>query len=398
MRTAVRLLLLLLAAIPVFPQRLPRGVLPVHYELTFTPDFATERFDGDETIHVIVAEPTKEVVLHAVAIEFLDAKINEQTASVKLDSGLATLTVAERLPAGPATIRIRYRGTLNRNLRGLYLGEVNGKKYATTQLQNTDAREAFPSFDEPELKATFTITAIVDDGHVAISNSPQLSDTPGPVPGKHTVRFATTPRLSTYLVALTIGDFECVSGDARGIPVRVCGTHDKMPLASFALDTAKYVLPWLGEYYGIEYPFGKLDHIGVADFRAGAMENAGSIIYRDALLFGDEKTSTEPSLRYKAYVVAHETAHMWFGDIVTMRWWDDIWLNEGFATWAAAKPSLRCIPSGRCRCASSRRSPMRWAPTRCARAAGSGSPRRRPIRSRSCSTASRTRRPRPCCA
>src|SRR5689334_135262 len=247
MRNAARLLLLLLAALPVLAQRLPRGVLPTHYELTFTPDFATERFDGDETIHVIVAEPTKQVVLHAVAIEFLETRIGEQTASVKLDSGLATLTVGETLPAGPATIRIRYRGTLNRNLRGLYLGEVNGKKYATTQLQNTDAREAFPSFDEPELKATFAITAIVDDGHIAISNSPQISDTPGPAPGKHTVRFATTPRLSTYLVALTIGDFECVGGQGPGIPVRVCGTHDKMPLAKFALETAQYVLPWLGD-------------------------------------------------------------------------------------------------------------------------------------------------------
>jgi aminopeptidase N len=341
---AVALLVLLSAATPIFAQQLPRSVLPTHYDLTFTPDFATERFDGEATIHVIVAEPTNEVVLNAVALEFLDTRIGEQTATVTMEPGVARLAVAETLSPGPATIRIRYRGTLNRNLRGLYLGEVNGKKYASTQMQATDAREAFPSFDEPELKATFAIAAIVDAGHVAISNGAQLSDTPGPSAGKHTVRFATTPRMSTYLVALTIGDFQCLRDEAGGVPLGICGTADKMPLAKFAMDTTKFVIPWFNEYYGVRYPFGKLDQTGVADFRAGAMENAGAILYRDVYLFGDEQRSTQGSLRFKAYVVAHEIAHMWFGDLVTMRWWDDIWLNEGFATWAAAKPIAKMHP------------------------------------------------------
>ncbi|HET8773914.1 MAG TPA: M1 family metallopeptidase [Thermoanaerobaculia bacterium] len=344
-RTAVSLLvLLLLAAAPALPQQLPRAVLPTHYELTFAPDFAAERFDGEATIHLIVAEPVKEVVLNAVAIEFLEVRIGEQTATVTTEPGLAKLAVAEVLLPGPATIRIRYRGTLNRNLRGLYLGEANGKKYASTQMEATDAREAFPSFDQPDMKATFAITAVVDNGHTAISNGAQLSDTPGPAPGKHTIRFATTPRMSTYLVALTIGEFQCLRDDAGGIPVAICGTPGKLPLAKFAMDTTKFVLPWYNEYYGIRYPFGKLDQTGVPDFESGAMENAGAILYRELILFADEKQSAQAFLRLKAGVIAHEIAHMWFGDLVTMRWWDDIWLNEGFATWAASKSIAQWRP------------------------------------------------------
>ncbi len=343
-RASLFLLALCALATPAVAQELPRNVLPTHYELTFTPDFASERFDGEETIHVIVAEPAKEVVLNAVAIEFLDTRINDRKATVTTEGETAKLTVAEPVSAGPATIRIRYRGTLNHDLRGLYVGEANGKKYASTQMQATDARYAFPSFDEPEMKASFAITAIIDDGHVAISNGAQVSDTPGPAPGKHTVRFATTPRISTYLVALTIGNFQCLKDDAGGIPIRVCGTPDKLPLAKYPLEVAKFVVPFYNDYYGIRYPFGKLDHTGVADFRWGAMENPGAILYRETLLFGDEKQATESSLRFKASVVAHETAHMWFGDLVTMRWWDDIWLNEGFATWFASKPLDRWHP------------------------------------------------------
>ncbi len=330
--------LLLAFATPALAQRLPHTVLPYHYDLTFVPDFATGRFDGEATIHVSVSQPVKEVVLNAADIEFLETKIGEQTATVTTQPEMARLAVAEPIPIGPATIRIRYRGTLNDKLRGLYLGNANGKKYASTQMEATDAREAFPSFDEPDMKATFSITAIVDEGHTAISNGAQISDTPGPSAGKHTIRFATTPRMSTYLVALTVGDFRCIRDEVDGIALGICGTPDKMPLAKFSMEATKFIVPWFNEYYGVRYPFGKLDQTGVADFRAGAMENAGAILYRDATLFLDERSSTSDEVRGTAGTISHEIAHMWFGDLVTMRWWDDIWLNEGFASWAASKP------------------------------------------------------------
>jgi aminopeptidase N len=332
------LFILLALATPALAQRLPRTVLPHHYELTFAPDFATNRFDGEATIHGVASQPLKEVVLNAVEIEFLEAKIGGQTATVTTEPEMARLTVAQPIPIGPVEIRIRYRGTLNDKLRGLYLGNANGKKYASTQMEATDARAAFPSFDEPDMKATFSITAIVDAGHTAISNGAQLSDTPGPAAGKHTIRFATTPRMSTYLVALTIGDFQCIRDEADGIAFGICGTPDKMPLAKYAMEATKFIVPWFNQYYGVRYPFGKLDHIGVPDFRSGAMENAGAILYRDSILFLDESASTPDDLRGTAGTVSHEVAHMWFGDLVTMRWWDDIWLNEGFATWATSKP------------------------------------------------------------
>ncbi len=338
MRRAFFFLLALALATPALAQRLPRTVLPYHYDLTFAPDFATNRFAGEATIHGVISQPAKEVVLNATDIEFLETKIGGQTATVTTEPEMARLTVAEPIPIGPVEIHIRYRGTLNDKLLGLYLGNANGKKYASTQMEATDARSAFPSFDEPDMKATFSITAIVDEGHTAISNGAQLSDTPGPAAGKHTIRFATTPRISTYLVALTVGDFRCIRDEADGIAFGICGTPDKMPLAQYAMEATKFIVPWFNQYYGVRYPFGKLDHIGVPDFRAGAMENAGAILYRDAILFLDEKESTPDDLRGTAGTISHEVAHMWFGDLVTMRWWDDIWLNEGFATWATSKP------------------------------------------------------------
>ena len=344
------LLVLLVVASPAAAQRLPGTAVPEHYDLWFAPDFKTDRFRGRETIRVRLPKPTNRVTLHAAEITFEDVRITTQAgaqpATVAPDqkSETATLTVSKEMPAGAATIDITYTGVLNDKLRGFYLSKANGRKYAVSQMEATDARRAFPSFDEPALKATFSITLMVDEADTAISNGAQLSDTAGPDPGKHTVVFAKTKPMSTYLVALLVGDFVCRGTTAGGVPLRVCSTPDKKDLTGFALEAAAQQLEFYNEYYGVAYPFGKLDIIGIPDFAAGAMENTGAITFREQYLLADPERASLDTKKNVAAVMSHEIAHQWFGDIVTMKWWDDLWLNEGFATWMANKPLAEWKP------------------------------------------------------
>ena len=251
-------------------QHLPDTAIPEHYQITLAPDFGKENFVGDETLQIRVLKPTPSITLNALEITFQDALIAQngvkQAAKVTtdVDKQQATLTVPKLLAAGTATIHIRYAGILNGDLRGFYLSKTEKRKYATTQFENTDARRAFPSFDEPAFKATFEVSAVIDQGDIALSNMKVASDTPGPGSGKHTVKFDRTPKMSSYLVALAVGDFECEEGAADGIPVRVCGTPDKKGMGQFALQAAEYSLHFYNRYFGIKYPYGKLDLLGNA--------------------------------------------------------------------------------------------------------------------------------------
>jgi aminopeptidase N len=344
------LFLLFLAATFAAAQRLPAGVVPKSYTLVFAPDLTKATFAGEETIEVTLEKPGASITLNAAELEFQQAEVTQgektQTAqaSFAAEKEQATLTVAEPLQAGPARIHIKFSGILNDKLRGFYLAKTSARNYATTQFEATDARRAFPSFDEPALKATFDITLVIDRGDTAISNGRIVSDEPGPGEGKHTLKFSTTPKMSTYLVAMAVGDFTCNEGSAENISIRVCGTPDKKPLGTAALGYAQEILKFYNQYYGIPYPFGKLDIVGVPDFEAGAMENTAAIFYRESDLFIDASHASEKSRQQVFEVLAHEMAHQWFGDLVTMKWWDNVWLNESFASWMELKPSQALHP------------------------------------------------------
>src|ERR1700722_68079 len=325
------------------PFRLPRTIEPETYHIELEPDIATATFSGTVRIDAIVHETADEIVLNAAELAISDVEVLTADGltvlcSVRFNDELEQVTFqpAELLPPGPCTISCRFSGTLNDKLRGFYRSTYTGldgenHTMATTQFESEDARRSFPCFDEPDRKAVFEVTLIVEPDLDAISNSPVVAI--DQVGHKQRIRFAPTMKMSTYLVAFVVGKLEMTETvDVDGVPLRVVCTPGKLPLAEFALEVGAFALRYFTEYFNIPYPGDKVDLVAIPDFAAGAMENLGCITFRDTALLIDKDEAARAELERVADVITHELAHMWFGDLVTMGWWEGIWLNEAFAT------------------------------------------------------------------
>jgi puromycin-sensitive aminopeptidase len=324
--------------------RLPRAVRPTRYELGLVPDLDAATFFGTEAVAIEVSSPLREIVCNAAELTIEEAWVVaaggeriEVTATVDESTERATFSLATTLEPGTHTLHARFTGILNDKLRGFYRStfvDAEGvtRTLATTQFESTDARRAFPCWDEPEAKATFAVTLVVPEDLLAISNGAEVSSQPlGD--GRRRVTFAETMPMSTYLVAFVVGPLEATTAvDVDGVPLRVVHPLGKAHLTDFALEVGAAALRFYTGYYGIAYPGGKVDLVAIPDFAFGAMENLGCITFRETALLADTALATQPELERVADVIAHELAHMWFGDLVTMRWWNGIWLNEAFAT------------------------------------------------------------------
>ena len=317
---------------------LPR---PEAYDLHFFVDPRRDEFRGEAAIELRIAPGTRTIELHAVELEIRSASVDDGAESIEVkrispSEKRETLTfrLARPVKGERATLRVAWQGPLRADLRGLYLARSGRARYAATQLEAADARRFFPCFDEPDKKARFSIRVTTPSRYRAVSNGAiRRTRTVG---RKKTIWFAETPKLSTYLIALVVGELEVSRARRCGpTPIRVWSVPGKRHLMGFALEAAAESLARLERYFGLPYPYGKLDLIAVPDFEFGAMENAGAITFRESLLLVDPKTVTLAEKKRVAEVIAHELAHMWFGDLVTMAWWDDLWLNEAFATWMA---------------------------------------------------------------
>ncbi|KAI7426727.1 hypothetical protein KC336_g6217, partial [Hortaea werneckii] len=331
---------------------LPKNVRPVHYDLTLEPNFETFKYEGTVVVDLDVTEDTKSISLNTYEIDVQETKVtaagtlisSSPRLSYNEDSQTTTAEFDQTIPAGQkAQLTMKFTGTLNDNMAGFYRSSYkdasgNDKWMATTQMEPTDARRAFPCWDEPALKASYTVTLIADHDQTCLSNMDVASekDVDSTMAGKKrkAVTFNKTPLMSTYLLAFIVGELKVYESKSFRLPVRVFCTPDKDPeQGRFSAELGARTLAFYEKEFASEFPLPKMDMVAIPDFSAGAMENWGLVTYRVVDVLLDEKTASASTKQRVAEVVQHELAHQWFGNLVTMDFWDGLWLNEGFATW-----------------------------------------------------------------
>ena len=338
------------------PGQLPKTAIPRHYELRIQPDLGQRTTTGTARIDVEVLQPVRELVLNALELDITSATLVDDTAhpqplAVRTDAAKQTLTLAvpAGLAAGPHMLALAYRGKIGTQAQGFFVDRYptpsGDKLILGTQMEPTDARRVFPCWDEPVYRATYDVTLVVPEKLLAVGNMPIERETPL-AGGLKEVVFARTPAMASYLVALYAGEFETVEGEQDGVKLRIVTTEGKRPTALYALECTKRILAYYNQYFGVRYPLPKLDQIAVPNAFAsfGAMENWGAITYIDTAILFDPTASSQARREAVFTTIAHEMAHQWFGDLVTMAWWDNIWLNEGFASWMGTKSSAALNP------------------------------------------------------
>jgi aminopeptidase N len=335
------------------PGKLPKQVVPEEYTIRIAPDLGKFTLAGSETVKLKVRQPVRRLVLNALEIKItnasLDGKVIPESA-LKLDPKQETLTItlASELPAGPHSLELNFTGKINQQGQGLFYapyqeqGTGAKKIMLGTQFEATDARRFFPCWDEPSFRARFQLTVVVPENFTAMSNMPVEKETK--VAGGKEVRFAATPPMASYLNVFCAGELDGIEAKTKDITHGVIATKGKAEMGHYALESSQQILDYYNDYFGVPYPLPKLDHIAVPGGFGGAMENWGGITYYESRLLFDPEKSSEETKQNIYEVIAHETAHMWFGDLVTMAWWDNLWLNEGFASWMGTKCTAKFNP------------------------------------------------------